>query len=142
MSDLTKAILIATAAHQGQLDKGNQPYILHPLRLMLKAPDNDSRIVAILHDVIEDTDVTIESLRQEGFAERLLEALDCLTRRDNETYEEFLQRIKPNSLARYVKLLDLEDNRDVRRIKKLSEKDFERLQRYEKAVKYLLTRSP
>ncbi|KEQ21588.1 GTP pyrophosphokinase [Paenibacillus tyrfis] len=142
MSDLTKAILIATAAHQDQLDKGNQPYILHPLRLMLKAPDNDSRIVAVLHDVIEDTDVTIESLRQEGFAERLLEALDCLTRRDNETYEEFLQRIKPNSLARYVKLLDLEDNRDVRRIKNLSEEDFERLQRYEKAVKYLLTRSP
>ncbi|MCM3273332.1 GTP pyrophosphokinase [Paenibacillus elgii] len=142
MSDLTKAILIATAAHQGQLDKGNQPYILHPLRLMLKAPDNDSRIVAVLHDVIEDTDVTIESLRQEGFAERLLEALDCLTRRDNETYEEFLQRIKPNALARYVKLLDLEDNRDVRRIKNLSEKDFERLQRYEKAVKYLLSSSP
>ncbi|MFB0845055.1 GTP pyrophosphokinase [Paenibacillus oleatilyticus] len=142
MPDLTKAILIATAAHQAQLDKGNQPYILHPLRLMLQAPDNDSKIVAVLHDVIEDTDVTIEALRQEGFAEHLLEALDCLTRRDNETYEEFLQRIKPNALARVVKLLDLEDNRDVRRIKSLSEKDFERLQRYEKAVNYLLAKSP
>ncbi|MCP3772306.1 GTP pyrophosphokinase [Paenibacillus sp. MZ04-78.2] len=141
MPDLTKAILIATAAHQAQLDKGNQPYILHPLRLMLQAPDNDSRIVAVLHDVIEDSDMTMEALRQEGFAEHLLEALDCLTRRENESYNRFLQRIKPNALARFVKLLDLEDNRDVRRIKNLSEKDFARLQKYEKAVDYLLSRS-
>ncbi|NQX64629.1 GTP pyrophosphokinase [Paenibacillus alba] len=141
MSTLSKAIIIATQFHDGQTDKGGKPYILHPLRLMLKAPDNDSKIVSVLHDVIEDTNITLEQLKEEGFSKVIIEALDCLTRRKEETYEEFIQRIKPNTLARYVKLLDLEDNRDVKRIKDLSQDDFERLKRYGKAVEYLLSRS-
>ncbi|WP_340004255.1 hypothetical protein MHH52_20625 [Paenibacillus sp. FSL K6-0276] len=74
MSDLTKAILIAAQAHDGQLDKGNNPYILHPLRLLTKASTDRMRIVAVLHDVIEDTDMTFEKLRYEGFEEEIVEA--------------------------------------------------------------------
>ncbi|WP_205516203.1 GTP pyrophosphokinase [Paenibacillus sp. SYP-B3998] len=74
MSTLSRAIIIATQAHEGQIDKGGKPYILHPLRLMLKAPDNDSKVVSVLHDVIEDTDVTMEQLKEEGFSEVIIEA--------------------------------------------------------------------
>lgn len=134
MSDLTKAILIATQAHDGQLDKGNHPYILHPLRLLTRASTDKVRIVAVLHDVVEDTDITLEQLRDEGFDEEIVEALDCLSRRQHETYDEFIERIQPNALARAVKLLDLEDNCDVSRIADPSEEDYKRIEKYQHAI--------
>ncbi|GAB4408589.1 MAG: HD domain-containing protein [Anaerolineae bacterium] len=131
MSTLERAIAIAVQAHQGQTDKNGQPYILHPLRMMLRLKSEAEMIVAVLHDVVEDNPAwNFERLRQEGFAEEIITAVDHLTRRENETYEEFAARAGSHPLARQVKLADLEDNMDLKRLRTLTEKDKERLARY------------
>lgn len=130
---LEDALALAAKAHKGQRDKAGQPYILHPVRLMLSVPDEPARIVALLHDVVEDTTTTMDDLRAAGYAEDLLAALDCVTRRDTETYEEFIDRLAPNELARRVKLADLADNMDLSRLPAITEKDLVRLQRYKAA---------
>ncbi len=116
--------------HRGQLDKAGQPYILHPLRVLLRMKSAEDRIVAVLHDVIEDSEHTLETLREMGFPETLVAALDCLTRRDAESYPDFIARAKQNPIARRVKIADLEDNLDVRRLRSVGERDAERLDRY------------
>jgi (p)ppGpp synthase/HD superfamily hydrolase len=131
---LDKAILIAAQAHLGQKDKYESPYILHPLRMALRFRSEAEMIVAVLHDVVEDNpDWSFDRLRQEGFSEEIIQAVDHLTRREDETYEEFTERVGQNPLARKVKLADLEDNMDMKRIKNLTEKDKDRLARYHKA---------
>lgn len=131
---LDKAILIAAQAHLGQKDKMGEPYILHPLRMMLRFQSEKEMIAAVLHDVVEDSpDWDFDRLRREGFAEEIIQAVDHLTRRADETYEEFVDRSSQNALARQVKLADLEDNMDLRRIKSLTERDQERLARYHRA---------
>lgn len=131
---LDKAIWIAAQAHLGQKDKYGAPYILHPLKMMLRFPSEREMMVAVLHDVVEDNpDWDLDRLRQEGFSAEIIEAVDHLTRREEETYEEFTERAGKNALARQVKLADLEDNMDLKRIKHLTEKDLERLARYHKA---------
>lgn len=139
MSTLEKAIAIATQAHEGQVDKGGNPYILHPLRIMLKMTTVETMIAAVLHDVLEDTEVTVEQLRNEGFSEEIIAAVIALTRNDGETYMEFIRRAKQNPIARHVKLGDLEDNSNLSRIQKPTEKDHERLLRYKRAIKELLS---
>ncbi|MBU8894411.1 GTP pyrophosphokinase [Corallococcus sp. H22C18031201] len=138
MPSLEDAIALATAAHQGQRDKAGQPYILHPLRVMFRVHSDLERTVAVLHDVVEDTPYTPEKLRQLGYGEEVLSALDCLTRRKGETYEAFIERLRPHPLARRVKLADLEDNMDVRRLSAVTERDLERLARYRAAWSRLL----
>lgn len=133
MPTIEDTIIFATEAHRGQVDKAGVPYILHPLRMMCSQQNDTERIIALLHDVIEDTDYTFDDLRRMGYEEEIIEAVDCLTRRDDETYEAFIQRIKTNPLARRVKLADLQDNMDLRRIRLLQEHDLERLQRYQNA---------
>ncbi len=133
MPSLEDTIALAAEAHRGQVDKGGQPYILHPLRLMLHLRSDVDRIVGVLHDVVEDTHFTQEDLRSRGYPTDVLEALDCLTKRPAEEYEDFIQRIKPNPIARRVKLVDLEDNMDVRRLPTMNEEDFQRLKKYRKA---------
>ena len=133
MATLEGAILLAVQVHQGQKDKAGAPYVLHPLRVMLRMRSDIEMMVAVLHDVVEDTPHTLSDLQQAGYPEQVLEALDCLTRRQNETYEEFIERVKANPLARKVKIADLEDNMDVRRISDLRKKDMERLKRYRRA---------
>lgn len=135
---LEKAILIATNAHKGQLDKGGSPYILHPLRLMLVMHNETEKICAVLHDVIEDTDITLDYLRTEGFSEEVLSSLDALTRRNNETYDEFINRIIKNKIASHIKLADLRDNMDLSRIKNPIQKDYERIEKYRKASNLIL----
>ena len=135
---LDKAILIATKSHQGQIDKAGQPYILHPLRVMFSRKNETERICAMLHDVIEDTDITLDCLRSEGFSEEILSALDALTRRDSETYDEFIDRIINNNIASHVKLADLCDNMDILRIKNPTKKDYERIEKYRKAAERIL----
>lgn len=131
---LDKAILIAAQAHLGQKDKYELPYILHPLRMALRFRSETEMIVAVLHDVVEDNpDWNFDRLRQEGFSEEIIQAVDHLTRRAEETYEEFTERAGKNPLARKVKLADLEDNMDLKRIKNLTEKDKDRLERYHQA---------
>lgn len=130
MANLEKAIIIAAQAHQGQKDKAGYPYILHPLRMMLRISSETERIIAVLHDVVEDTDWTLDALSKEGFPAEVLEAVDCLTRRDDESYEEFIERVKVNPIARRIKIADLEDNMDIRRISNLTKKDIQRLKKY------------
>ena len=133
MPTLEDAIELAVKAHRGQVDKAGQPYITHPLRVMMRLESEVEKMVGLLHDVVEDTEYTLEGLRSQGYPEEGLVAVDCVTRKQSETYEDFIQRIKPNPLARRVKLADLEDNMDMTRISSPSEKDFERLARYRKA---------
>jgi len=137
MPALEDAIALAVAAHHGQRDKADQTYILHPLRVMMRLDTDEERTVAILHDVVEDTPYTLERLRELGYPENILGALDALTRRQDETYEAFIERLRPLALARRVKLADLEDNMDVRRTGTLSDKDVERLGRYLRAWRRL-----
>jgi (p)ppGpp synthase/HD superfamily hydrolase len=134
---LEKAIQIAVEAHRGQRDRYGLPYILHSLRVMGRLHDVPEQIVAILHDVVEDTDWTFGELRSEGFPEPILEALDNVTKREGEDYEDFVKRSATNALARRVKLADLEDNMDLRRLPQVSEDDCQRLQKYIKAWNYL-----
>ena len=141
MATLENAILLAAQAHQGQKDKAGAPYILHPLRVMLRLGSDIEMMVAVLHDVLEDTQYTLLDLQQAGYPGEVLEALGCLTRRENETYQESIQRIKTNPLARKVKIADLEDNMDMRRISAPQEKDMERLKRYRRAWS-ALTKEP
>lgn len=142
MPTLEDAILLAVEAHRGQTEKGGNPYILHPLRVMFRLESETDRIVGVLHDVIEDTRYTLQDLRSIGYPEPLLQALDCLTRRETETYEEFITRIRANPLARRVKLADLEDNMDVRRLPGLTDKDAERLKKYLNAWTLLKLKDP
>ena len=139
MSLLENAIAIAVEAHQGQKDKAGHPYILHPLRVMFRVESEDERTVAILHDVVEDHgDVwSVDKLRQSGFPQRILDALDCVTKRKGEAYEQFVERSASNPIALRVKLADLEDNMDIRRLNDVTEKDRERLNRYLTAYRRL-----
>lgn len=135
---LEKAIRIAIEAHQGQVDKAGQPYIEHLLRVMAMGKTNDEKIVGVLHDVVEDSHWTFEMLAKEGFSAEILEALMCVTKiSESEPYDLFIKRVKKNDLAVQVKLNDLTDNMDIRRLAYLSEKDFKRLRKYLKAYKQL-----
>jgi|SRR6516164_9289007 (p)ppGpp synthase/HD superfamily hydrolase len=134
---LDKAIGIAVEAHRGQRDRYNAPYVLHPLRVMGRLETQTEKIVGILHDVVEDTDWTFERLGQAGFPPAVLEALDCVTKREGEEYEAFVRRSASNPLAKRVKLADLEDNMDVRRLPGVTDKDFARMVKYLKAWRFL-----
>jgi (p)ppGpp synthase/HD superfamily hydrolase len=133
MATLGKAIAIAAQAHQDQYDKAGAPYILHPLRMMLRMSSETEMMAAILHDVVEDTDWTLDQLRQAGFSEEVVQAVACLTHRSHETYDEFIARVHTNAIASKVKLADLEDNMDMRRLCTLTGKDTERLHQYHRA---------
>ncbi len=133
MSLLERAIAIAVEGHHGQRDKAGQPYVLHPLRMMLRQRGEAEMMAAVLHDVVEDAGWTLERLAQEGMPREVVAAVDCLTRRAGETYEAFVDRVKPNPIARAVKLADLEDNMNLVRIGTLADKDWERMQRYHRA---------
>jgi len=141
MGDICKAIALACEAHAGQLDKAGQPYIYHPLRLMMRLQGEEERIVSVLHDVVEDSDVSFEDLRQFGFSDRVIDAVECLTKRVGEPYEEFITRLSSNELARKVKIEDVKDNLDVTRLGSLRDQDLARIAKYHKALQYLLKKS-
>lgn len=135
MSDLKRAIQIAREAHFGQVDKGGANYIEHPLRVMERVDGEHAKIVAVLHDVIEDCpNWTFDRLRGEGFSEEVLQALDSVTRRQFEEYFDFIQRSGANPTGRLVKLADLADNSDVSRLVEVTPDDLARLARYTKAI--------
>ena len=139
MSTLERAIEIATEAHKGQYDKAGNDYIGHPLRVMEMGKTENEKIVGVLHDVIEDTDWTFEALAAEGFSEEVIAALRCVTKlSENENYDDFIERVKKNPLAVAVKINDLSDNMDIRRLPYLSDKDVKRLKKYLKAYKRLI----
>jgi len=139
MNNVCKAIALACEAHADQLDKSGQPYILHPLRLMLKFKDEDERVVAVLHDVIEDSAFSLDHFRSVGFSEHVIEAVQCLTKETGEAYEDFIVRLSVNKLARKVKIEDIKDNLDVTRLERLGGQDLSRIEKYHKALRYLLS---
>lgn len=134
---LEKALQIATDAHLYQVDKAGVPYIFHPIRISNRCSTDDERIVALLHDTIEDTEVTAEYLLMEGFPRNIVDAILSVTRNEDENYEDFIKRSRLNPIGRQVKLHDLEDNMDITRLNELTEKDLYRLNKYIKAYKYL-----
>lgn len=138
MATLEQAISLAAKQHEGQVDKANAPYILHPLRVMLNVPTIEHKIVAVLHDILEDTETTIEDLYQFGFQEHLIDAIVALTKKQGETRLEAAQRARQNPIARVVKLADINDNMDLSRIQSPTVKDFERLKEYQQVRDLLL----
>ena len=138
MPTLERAIAIAAQAHAGQFDKAGEPYILHPIQVMLRVSSEQERIAAILHDVVEDSDVTLQQLREEGFAETVLEAIDALTKRRGENRMDAAHRAAANEIARRVKLADNAENSNIERIPQPTEKDYARLREYEQVRKILL----
>jgi (p)ppGpp synthase/HD superfamily hydrolase len=136
MSTLERAITIAAEAHAGQIDWGGEPYVLHPLRIMLCVSTNDERIVAVLHDVCEDCPQwTFDRLRQEGFSESTIAALQSVTKRQDEDYQAFVRRAAANPIGRAVKLADLNDNADLSRLKRPpSEQEMRTTEKYRRAI--------
>ena len=141
MSTLGQAIALAAKVHQYQTDKGGKAYILHPIRVMmrLRTDDEELMMIAILHDVVEDSDgaITLSDLRYIGYSERVIAGVDALTKRPGEEYDDFIKRCALNPDGRLVKRDDIKDNSDVTRLKGLRKKDFDRLQKYCIAYEYL-----
>ena len=136
--NLEKAIQIAVEAHAGTKDKGGKAYILHPISVMMRVETEEEKIVAILHDVVEDTDWTFDALRKEGFSETVIEALETVTKySEEEDYDDFIQRSLKNDIGRKVKIADLRENLDVTRIGELYSKDIERINKYKRALQTL-----
>jgi (p)ppGpp synthase/HD superfamily hydrolase len=133
IATLEDAVSIAALAHRGQKDKAGAPYLLHPLRMMLRMKSEAAMMAAVLHDVVEDTDWTLERLREQGFPEEVLEAVECLTHNEGESYDEFIERARKNHISQEVKIADLEDNMNIQRINEMSAKDLERLGKYHRA---------
>ena len=131
---LERAIAIAATAHAGQVDKGGAPYILHPLKVMLRMTTLEERIVAVLHDVVEDCEISLDDLRKEGFSEVVLTAIQSVTKVPGESYEDFVERAAQNPIGRVVKLADLEENSDLSRIASPSWEDLERIEKYRRAI--------
>ena len=139
---LDKMLVIATNAHAGQFDRGGNPYILHPLRVMsyLKTDDEELMCIALAHDVIEDTKVTYQDLRESGFSERVIDGIRALTKQPGQTYDEYKAGVFANVDAMRVKMADLRHNTDIRRLKGITEKDIERMVKYQKFYLELQTR--
>ena len=134
MSTLERAIEIAANCHAGQTDKGDQPYILHPLRVMMSLDSRDTRIAAVLHDTVEDGDWTLRGLSEEGFDPQVIAAIDALTHRDGETYMDYVRRAAADPIAAAVKRADLADNLDLSRIPAPARKDLDRADKYRRAL--------
>ena len=136
-SVLEKALEIALQAHRGQQDRYGEPYILHPLRVMARVHTEEQKIVALLHDVIEDSAWTIEQLEQEGFVVEIFEAVQALTKQPGEDYMNYIRRTAVTNLSLTVKMADLKDNMDLTRCKRLKPADLKRMVKYLKARQYL-----
>ena len=131
---LEKAIALAYQAHAQQVDKGGQPYISHPLRVMEKMATAQEKIVAVLHDAVEDSDLTLEDLSSAGFPGEVVTAIAALTKNSGEDYEVYLQRVMGNAIALKVKIADMTDNMDMSRIANPTAKDWQRLAKYQQIL--------
>lgn len=134
---IEKAIALALDAHTGQTDKAGKPYILHPLRVMQQLETETEQIVGVLHDVVEDSEYTFEDLENCGFPNEAIAAIKLVTKQPGVDYQAYLANIKSNSIARNVKLADLQDNMNLQRLQTITEKDLQRQAKYKKAVDFL-----
>jgi (p)ppGpp synthase/HD superfamily hydrolase len=133
---LQLAIAVATKAHAGQTDKAGMPYMDHPRRVAEQLKDNDLKIIAYLHDVVEDTEITLTDV-QEMFGSEIAVEVEALTKRENEPYAAFIQRVAPRQRARKVKIADLKDNLDLKRLVRITQKDRDRAEKYKQALEVL-----
>lgn len=131
-----KAMIIAYNAHQNQLDKAGVPYIFHPIHLAEQMDGEMECIVALLHDVVEDTTITLEELKQE-FPSEVIEALNLLTHNKDEDYMKYIEKLKDNPIAKKVKVADIKHNSDETRLEKITSKDIVRRNKYKKALEFL-----
>jgi (p)ppGpp synthase/HD superfamily hydrolase len=129
---LNKMLVLATTRHAGQFDRGGNPYILHPLKVMyyLKSNDEELQCIALAHDLVEDTDTSYDELREMGFTDRIIQGIAALTKVPGETYDQYKDRVKANPDAIKVKMADLRHNTDIRRLKGVTEKDLARVEKY------------
>lgn len=134
---LELAIEVATQAHKGQLDKGGNPYILHPQAVATALDSTENKIVAYLHDVVEDTEITLEDLKEMGFTYRIVNSIRILTKSKDISYEDYLKSVKKDSNAWRVKMADIKHNMDISRIPEPTAKDFARIEKYKKALAFL-----
>ncbi len=141
MEVLDRAIAIARQAHAQQLDKAGKPYIDHPLRVMDKMQSWQEKIVAVLHDAVEDSDLTLADLHSAGFPQEVVEAIAAITRNVGEDYETYLQRVMGNAIALKVKIADMTDNMDMSRIPHPTDKDWQRLAKYQRILPQLINAS-
>lgn len=137
MSLYDLALTIAQEAHKGQVDKAGIDYIHHPIYVASLVETDEEKAVALLHDVIEDSDITLSDLLNHGIPNNVLKAVSILTKNNKLSYQEYLVQVKSNELARKIKLADLKHNSDLSRITDPNKKDYERLEKYKKAIKYL-----
>ena len=140
-----KAIRIALQAHGGQVDKAGEPYILHPLSVFSKCETEKGKIVAILHDVVEDSPITLADIQKEIPDQEIIDAVDLLTKKEadkkRQGYKCYLCRIKSNEIAREVKIADLKHNMDLSRLKVVTERDIKRQKKYQKSLDFLQCKS-
>jgi len=129
---LNKMLVFATNAHANQFDKGGAPYILHPLAVMslLEVADEELQCIALGHDIVEDCGVTYEDLRNQGFTDRIIDGIRCMTKVPGETFEEYKAKVRSNPDAVKVKMADLRHNSDITRLKGVSPKDMARMEKY------------
>lgn len=137
-TDMTKkALKLSFEAHKEQLDKSGMPYVFHPFHLAEQMPDEDCTVVALLHDVIEDTEYGVEDLQALGFSDTVLTALMLMTHEDDTPYLDYVAVLKANPIARTVKLSDLKHNSDLSRLSVVTDKDLQRVEKYKKAIHLL-----
>lgn len=134
---LDKAAMICVTAHSGQRDKTGRAYFQHPMRVAMRCHSDEEKMVALLHDTIEDTDITAEYLLREGFSQEVVDGILSVTKRKGESYDDFVRRAKLNPLGHAVKIHDLEDNLDVMRLDEVSPQMATRMTKYLKALRYL-----
>ncbi len=136
INQLELAKQICIEAHKGQVDKGGADYYLHPFHVARRCKNIDEKIVALLHDVVEDTNITLADLTK-FFESDIIDAVDAITKQDGISYDDYLSRVKKNPIARKVKIQDLIHNSDLSRLNEVSEKDLKRVEKYKKSIAYL-----
>ena len=133
------ALAIARKAHAGQVDKAGVDYIQHPLYVASQVKTEQEKAIALLHDVLEDSDITVADLLAYGLSNKVVTAVQTLTKKKGQSYQEYLEKVKSNNLARVVKLADLKHNSDLSRLKSVSDTDRERVEKYKNVIRYLST---
>lgn len=131
------ALKLCFEAHKNQQDKSGLPYVFHPFHLAEQMKDENTTIVALLHDIVEDTPCTIDELRNIGFDNQIIEAISIMTHNESVPYMEYIRQIKPNPIAKAVKLADLKHNSDLTRLDMITEKDLKRVEKYQTAISIL-----
>lgn len=134
---LLNAFILCVVKHWNQKDKAGKRYIWHPMYVMSKVKGYDEKVVALLHDIVEDTDMTLEKLKDMKFSDEVVEAINTISKKKNQKYFEYLEGVKNNKIARNVKIEDIRHNCNLKRLKNITEKDYERYEKYKKALEYL-----